>query len=181
VQDKKAGSVTLPFSFPDPLQLPTMRGAIQRGGTMLTGIRSLAACAALIAAAPVGAQQGELPAIQLSAGVHLIRAELANTYGTRMQGLMFRKSLAPNSGMLFDFEQADIHCMWMKNTLIPLSVAFIDDKGEIINIADMKPQTEQTHCARRPARYALEMSKGWFAARGIRAGQKLRGLEKLAR
>ncbi len=148
---------------------------------LLERIRFIAACAALAAVAPAGAQQPELPAVQLSAGVHLIHAELANTYGTRMQGLMYRKSLAPNSGMLFDFEESDVHCMWMKNTLIPLSVAFIDDKGGIINIADMEPQTEQTHCARRPARFALEMSKGWFAERGIRPGQKLRGLEKFAR
>ena len=148
---------------------------------MRTGIPFLAACAALIATAPAGAQQAELPAVEISVGVHLIHAEFADTYATRMQGLMYRKSLAPNSGMLFDFEQADIHCMWMKNTLIPLSVAFIDDHGEIVNIADMKPQTEQAHCARRPVRFALEMSKGWFAERGIRPGQKLRGLEKLAR
>jgi uncharacterized membrane protein (UPF0127 family) len=141
----------------------------------------LAAFAALVVAAPAAAQQPELPAVEISAGVHLIRAEFANTYGTRMQGLMYRKSLARNSGMLFDFEQSDIHCMWMKNTLIPLSVAFIDDKGEIVNIADMKPQTEQAHCATRPVRFALEMSKGWFAERGIRPGQKMRGLEKLAR
>ncbi len=144
-------------------------------------ISLLVACAALAAAGGATAQQAELPKAEISIGVHLIHAELADTYATRMQGLMFRKSLAPNSGMLFDFEQADVQCMWMKNTLIPLSVAFIDDKGEIVNIADMKPQTEDAHCARRPVRFALEMSKGWFAERGIRPGQKLRGLEKLAR
>jgi len=144
-------------------------------------MRLVIVCAALVAAVPASAQQLELPAVDISVGVHLIHAELADTYATRMQGLMFRESLAPNSGMLFDFEQDDLHCMWMKNTLIPLSVAFIDDQGEIVNIADMKPQTEEAHCAKRPVRFALEMSKGWFAERGIRPGRKLRGLEKLAR
>jgi uncharacterized membrane protein (UPF0127 family) len=82
--------------------------------------------------------------------------------------------------MLFDFESTGIHCMWMKNTLLPLSVAFIDEGGAIVNIADMQPLSEDSHCAARPARYALEMKQGWFAERGIRAGTRLRGLEKVA-
>jgi uncharacterized membrane protein (UPF0127 family) len=82
--------------------------------------------------------------------------------------------------MLFVFDEDAIHCMWMKNTLIPLSVAFIDERGAIINIADMQPHSEQSHCAARPARYALEMTQGWFTQRGIRAGARLRGMEKLA-
>jgi uncharacterized membrane protein (UPF0127 family) len=122
----------------------------------------------------------ELPTVQLSTGMHLIRAEVANSMGTRMEGLMYRKSMPQGSGMVFDFEENATHCMWMKNTLIPLSVAFIDEAGEIINIADMKPQTEESHCATRPARYALEMNKGWFAQRGIKPGAKLRGLEKIS-
>ena len=122
----------------------------------------------------------ELPAVQLSTGMHLIRAEVADSMGTRMEGLMHRKSMPQGAGMVFVFDENAAHCMWMKNTLIPLSVAFIDEAGEIINIADMQPQSEQSHCAARPARYALEMNKGWFAQRGIKAGAKLRGLEKLA-
>ena len=129
---------------------------------------------------PAHAQLPLLPAAQLSAGMHLIRAEVADSMEFRMQGLMYRKSMAQNSGMVFVFEENAAHCMWMKNTLIPLSVAFIDQSGEIINIADMQPQSEQSHCAVRPARYALEMNKGWFAQRGIKAGAKLGGLEKLA-
>jgi hypothetical protein len=66
--------------------------------------------------------------------------------------------------------------MWMKNTLVALSVAFLDDGGEIINIADMTPHSEQAHCATRPARYALEMNRGWFAARGIKPGMRLGGI-----
>jgi len=98
---------------------------------------------------------------------------------TRSRGLMFRKSLAPNAGMVFVFDEASQHCMWMKNTYLPLSVAFLDDSGTIINIEDMAPQTEDTHCAQRPARYALEMERGWFASRGIKPGTKLGGIEKL--
>ena len=100
-------------------------------------------------AAPAAAQQ--LPVVELRAGMHLIRAEVAADYSTRGRGLMFRKSLAPNSGMLFIFDAAEIHCMWMKNTYIPLSVAFVDAQGTIINIADMQPHSEQSHCAARPA------------------------------
>jgi hypothetical protein len=126
------------------------------------------------------AQQPQLPAIDLTAGMHRIHAEVANDMGSRMQGLMYRKSMPQNAGMVFVFDENAAHCMWMKNTLIPLSVAFLDQDSAIINIADMQPQTEQSHCAARPARYALEMNKGWFAQRGIKAGAKLGGLEKLA-
>jgi uncharacterized protein len=132
------------------------------------------AIALLLAAAPAAAQQ--LPLVQLKAGMHLIRAEVAADYASRGRGLMHRKSLAPNAGMLFIFDDAALHCMWMKNTYIPLSVAFIDEKGEIVNIADMQPHSEQSHCAARPALYALEMSRGWFAERGIKAGARLGGI-----
>jgi uncharacterized protein len=122
----------------------------------------------------------ELPAVQLSTGMYLIRAEVADSMGTRMEGLMHRKSMPQGAGMVFVFDENATHCMWMKNTLIPLSVAFIDEAGAIINIADMQPHSEQSHCAARPARYALEMNKGWFAQRGIKPGARLRGLDKLA-
>ncbi|TAN48686.1 MAG: DUF192 domain-containing protein [Betaproteobacteria bacterium] len=108
--------------------------------------------------------------------MHRIRAELADTFAARVQGLMHRQSLAPNAGMLFVFDEAAIHCMWMKNTLIPLSVAFIDEAGAIVNIADMQPHDERSHCAAQPVRYALEMERGWFARRGIKPGAKLRGI-----
>ena len=114
--------------------------------------------------------------VQLNAGMHLIRAEVAADFGTRMRGLMHRASMPQNAGMLFIFDEAGAQCMWMKNTLIPLSVAFIDDAGAIINIADMQPQTEDSHCASRPARYALEMNRGWFAARGIKPGIRIGGI-----
>jgi hypothetical protein len=133
----------------------------------------------LLAAGAAAAQQPPLPMVQLGAGMHLIRAEVADRDASRAMGLMHRTTLAPNSGMLFVFEQTVVHCMWMKNTPLPLSVAFIDERGAIVNIADMQPHTEVSHCAARPARFALEMAQGWFAERGIRAGTRLRGLEKL--
>jgi hypothetical protein len=118
----------------------------------------------------------DMPVVQLNAGMHLIRAEVAAEFGTRMRGLMYRASMPQNAGMLFIFDETTQHCMWMKNTLIPLSVAFIDEKGAITNVEDMKPQTEDSHCASRPARYALEMNRGWFAAHGIKPGSRIGGI-----
>lgn len=134
---------------------------------------------ALAAVGAAAAQQPPLPTLELGAGMHRIRAEVADRDATRMLGLMHRTSLPPNGGMLFVFDENDRHCMWMKNTPLPLSVAFVDERGAIVNIADMQPHTEDAHCAARPARYALEMAQGWFAARGIRAGSRLRGLDPL--
>ena len=118
----------------------------------------------------------QLPSVELKAGMYLIRAEVAADFASRSRGLMHREALAPNAGMLFIFDTPGAQCMWMKNTLIPLSVAFLNDGGEIINIADMAPHSEQAHCAARPARYALEMNRGWFAARGIKPGTRLGGI-----
>lgn len=120
----------------------------------------------------------QLPQLTLRAGMHLIHAELAHTFDTRSRGLMFRESLGPNQGMLFVFEGMGRQCMWMRNTLIPLSVAFLDADGTIANIANMQPRSEQTHCAVREVQYALEMEKGWFAARGIKPGAKIVGIDK---
>ena len=127
------------------------------------------------------ATAADLPLMEVSIGVHRIAAELANRPDTRARGLMFRQSLPPNQGMLFVFPDNAIHCMWMRNTLVPLSVAFLDDTGSILNIEDMRPQTEDSHCARSPARYALETNVGWFASRGIKPGSRVLGLEKLPR
>jgi len=121
--------------------------------------------------------RGELPVIRLNAGIHVIQAEVARSFETRARGLMYRESLGPNQGMLFVFTRSERHCMWMKNTPLPLSVAFIDEGGEVVNISEMAPHTENSHCAARPARFALEMSKGWFAGKGIGPGAKLRGLD----
>ena len=136
----------------------------------------------LVLALPaVAALAQPLPVTELRAGMHLIHAEVASDFSTRARGLMHRKGLAPNAGMLFVFDAPSEHCMWMKNTYIPLSVAFIDADGTIINIADMQPHSEQTHCSARPALYALEMTRGWFAERGIKPGVKLGGLQPARR
>lgn len=122
--------------------------------------------------------QAAMPRIELMAGFHRIEAEVAASDQNRQTGLMQRRSMAPQQGMLFVFPQPNTYCMWMRNTLIPLSVAFLDDEGRIINIEDMQPQTEHNHCARRPARYALEMNIGWFSQRGLKAGTLLKGIDK---
>ncbi|MBT9520192.1 MAG: DUF192 domain-containing protein [Dechloromonas sp.] len=125
--------------------------------------------------------QNAMPIMELSAGFHRIEAEVAANDQNRQVGLMNRKAMPTQRGMLFVFTQENTHCMWMRNTLLPLSVAFMDAEGKIINIEDMQPQTEDNHCARRPARYALEMNLGWFTQRGIKPGVKLGGLDKAPR
>ena len=136
--------------------------------------------AGLLLSGLAGAQSA-MPVMELTAGFHRIEAEVAANDQNRQVGLMNRKSMAQQRGMLFVFPQANTHCMWMRNTLVPLSVAFLDEDGAIINIEDMQPQTENNHCARRPARYALEMNLGWFAQRGLKPGTRLGGIEKAPR
>lgn len=116
--------------------------------------------------------------LELSAGVHRIEAEVAADFATRAEGLMHRRSMAPNRGMLFVFPRDAQHCMWMRNTYIPLSVAFLDERGAVINIAEMEPRSESNHCAARPARFALEMNRGWFEQRGIKPGAKIGGIDR---
>jgi uncharacterized membrane protein (UPF0127 family) len=127
--------------------------------------------------AVASAQDGpqKLPAIKLSVGIYSISAELAKTPEQRSTGLMFRKSMAANEGMLFAFEDAGQQCFWMKNTLIPLDVAFVADDGSIVNTDRMLPQTLDSHCSEKPVRFVLEMSDGWFAKRGIKPGARLHG------
>jgi uncharacterized membrane protein (UPF0127 family) len=124
------------------------------------------------------AQQASLPMMELTAGFHRIEAEVAATNPARMQGLMHRRAMPVQRGMLFVFAENAQHCMWMRNTFLPLSVAFIDEGGRILNIEDMQPRTETNHCAARPARYALEMNLGWFAQRGLKAGDAIGGIER---
>lgn len=123
--------------------------------------------------------QAEMPRMDFTLGFYRIEAEVAADLKNRMQGLMGRRAMAPQQGMLFVFPEAARHCMWMKNTLLPLSVAFLDEEGRIINIEDMQPETLESHCAAKPARFALEMNKGWFAGKGIKPGARLAGLEKV--
>ena len=117
----------------------------------------------------------KLPSIRLNAGIHNIQAEVAQTPDERSTGLMFREAMGANEGMLFAFEQPAKQCFWMRNTLLPLSIAFIADDGSIVNIDRMKPQTLESHCSAKPVRFVLEMNDGWFDKRGIKPGAKLRG------
>ena len=119
--------------------------------------------------------QMNLQRITLSAGMHRIDSQVAATPQERQTGLMWRKSMPAHEGMLFIFDQPSQQCFWMKNTLLPLSAAFIADDGSIVNIVDMKPQTTDAHCSTRPVRFVLEMNRGWFAKKGLHAGSRLTG------
>jgi len=130
--------------------------------------------AAMLAGAAVA--EDSLPTVALTTGLYVIQAEVADTPATRTRGLMYRKSMPANRGMLFMFPYSERQCFWMKNTLIPLSIAFLDERGAIVNIVDMAPQTEDQHCSARPVRYALEMNQGWFAAKRIGPGAVVTGL-----
>ena len=140
-------------------------------------IKTILALALAATAASASAQDGpqSLPAVTLNAGMFNIHAELAKTPQQREIGRMFRPTMAQQEGMLFVFEEPATQCFWMKNTLLPLSAAFIADDGSIVNIADMKPQTEDSHCSSKPVRFVLEMNQGWFAKRGLKPGSKLQG------
>jgi hypothetical protein len=140
-------------------------------------MKRLILAAAALAAAFAFAQEPQttLPRVKLGAGMHQIDAQVARAPDERATGLMWRKEMPQHEGMLFIFEAPAQQCFWMKNTLLPLSTAFLDDDGTVVNIADMKPQTLDSHCSAKPVRYVLEMNQGWFARRGIRPGSKLTG------
>ncbi len=122
------------------------------------------------------AQQAQFPVMKLSAGMHMIKAEVAANDATRQQGLMFREKMEDNTGMVFVFDQSNTQCMWMKNTPLPLSVAFIDEQGKIVNIEDMQPHKLDSHCSTKPVKYALEMNQGWFKKKNIKPGTTIGGL-----
>ena len=149
-------------------------GAVSRPGNAAPALLWLA-LAGSAAAQPTEAVPQRLQAITLQAGMHNIRAELAATPEHRQIGLMFRKDLATHEGMLFIFDEPTPQCFWMRNTPTPLTIAFLLDDGSIVNLADMKPLSDASHCATQPVRYVLEMNQGWFAKRGIKAGFKLVG------
>jgi len=145
-----------------PLSLPMWRRVISAVATLLVS-------AAAMAQQPMPT----LTQVHLIAGIYVITAEVASTSSEHEMGLMFRPQLGTNDGMLFTFGAPSQQCMWMRNTLIPLSVAFMDEHGTIVNIEDMQPQTETSHCSAKPVAYALEMNLGWFAKRGIKPGSKI--------
>jgi uncharacterized protein len=136
---------------------------------------SLAVAGSALVPAAAQEPQTDLPRVRLSAGMYQIDAQVAYTPDQRMIGLMFRKEMPQHEGMLFVFDQPSEQCFWMKNTLLPLSAAFIDDNGTVVNVEEMKPQTLDSHCSARPVRYVLEMNQGWFSKKGIKPGAKLNG------
>jgi len=137
----------------------------------------IVALAVAAATLPARAQEPQtmLPRVKLGAGMYRIDAQVAQTPDQRMTGLMYRRQMPQYEGMLFVFERPSQQCFWMKNTLLPLTAAFIADDGTIVNLADMKPQTQDAHCSAKPVRYVLEMNQGWFARRAIKPGAKLTG------
>jgi uncharacterized membrane protein (UPF0127 family) len=147
-----------------PIQLPGSRW------------RFLAMFFAFFLSAPVNA---EMPVRELGISGHTLRVEVAYTETTRSQGLMSRQSMNDNDGMLFVFPTAGHHSMWMMNTDIPLSVAFLDAKGVILNIEDMTPRTATAHSSAGAAKYAVEANLGWFSTRNIKAGERVKGLDKM--
>ena len=144
---------------------------------MKTALSTLAALVLAAAALPACAQepQTNLPRVTLSAGMHQIDAQIAQTPDQRATGLMHRKEMPQHEGMLFAFERPSIQCFWMKDTLLPLSAAFVADDGTVVNIADMKPLALDSHCSDKPVRYVLEMNQGWFARKGVKPGSRLNG------
>jgi uncharacterized protein len=148
-----------------------LHGALRRAALLL-------ALPLALLPVPGAAQDGPQPRLRtvpLTAGMYVIQAELAITPLQQQAGMMFRRSMGANEGMLFVNEDHGVRCFWMRNTLIPLAIAFIADDGTIVNIAEMKPQSDDSHCSAGPVRFALEMNAGWFAKRGFKAGSKLRG------
>jgi uncharacterized protein len=141
-------------------------------------VQRFLAAAALAFAALAASADTPFRTAQLRIGNHPLKVEVAANEPERMQGLMYREALGKDDGMLFIFDELGYHSMWMKNTPLPLSVAFVDDDGKILNILDMKPHTLDSHIAAGPARYAIETHKGWFAAKRIKAGDKVTGLPK---
>jgi uncharacterized membrane protein (UPF0127 family) len=148
--------------------------------TLLVKLITSALLGAAVSSAAI-AQNQRFDTTQLSAGMHLIQAEIAATDPQRQQGLMFREKMASNTGMVFVFDAPATQCMWMKNTLLPLSVAFIDAEGKIVNIEDMQARTLESHCSTKavPVRYALEMNLGWFKQKNIKPGSMIGNLPPL--
>ena len=148
---------------------------------MLQRFAALLACSVAISAAllaPAHAQQEpqtNLPRTKLSIGLYTIDAQIAQAPVERQVGLMFRKEMPQAEGMIFVFEQPATQCFWMRNTLLPLTAAFVAEDGRIVNLADMKPQTDDSHCSEEPVKYVLEMNQGWFKKKNIKKGAKITG------
>nr|WP_229722676.1 DUF192 domain-containing protein [Xylophilus rhododendri] len=145
---------------------------------MPSSFRRLIAATALLCCAAAQAQESpqmDLPRVPLTLGMYRIDTQVAATPASRETGLMYRREMPQAEGMLFAFSVPAVQCFWMKNTILPLTAAFIADDGTIVNLADMQPQTTDSHCSTRPVRFVLEMNQGWFAHKGFKAGARLAG------
>ena len=150
--------------------------SLMRPPTLLRMLGALALGLAFVQTAPAQeSPQLNLPRLKLSAGMHQIDAQVAQTPAQRQIGLMHRREMPQHEGMLFVFEQPSVQCFWMKNTLLPLSIAFLADDGTVVNVADMKPQSLDSHCSAKPVRFVLEMNQGWFGKKNLKAGSRLAG------
>ena len=165
--------ITLFFAPPCPSHRPAR--LLGKRITALWMSFGLLMTGSLASAQSTPAPQLDLARTQLTAGMHRLDVQLAQTPDQRQIGLMWRKEMPQHEGMLFVFEQATVQCFWMRNTLIPLTAAFVEDDGTIVNLADMQPQKDDSHCSSKPVRFVLEMNQGWFAKRNIQAGFKLSG------
>jgi hypothetical protein len=126
----------------------------------------------------IASAAGTAPLLPLRIGPHAFEVELAATPEQHQRGLMGRTHLAADGGMLFVFDQSDRHCFWMKDTPLPLSIAFIDSAGRIVSLADMQPRSETLHCPPTDIRYTLEVKQGTFRQRGIAPGARVDGLPR---
>ncbi|ART48320.1 DUF192 domain-containing protein [Acidovorax carolinensis] len=156
----------------------SLRSSRRISGPIVTAATAFIAATLALWTTAAPAQDGPqlaLQRVELTAGMHRIDAQVAQTPQERQTGLMFRREMPAQEGMLFIFDQPGVQCFWMKNTLLPLTAAFVADDGTIVNLADMKPQTTDSHCSTRPVRYVLEMNQGWFGKKGIKAGFRLGG------
>ena len=163
----------MPYRAMDPIDLRMFLGRLVTSAFSSVAATGFATALFGMTLSQAQAQERGLPRTTLQAGMHLIRAEVAGDVDSRARGLMFRERLGPNEGMLFVFEQPSTQCFWMRNTLVPLTIAFLADDGRIVNTADMEPKSEASHCSTEGVRFALEMERGWFAKRGLNRGDRI--------
>jgi len=163
----------MPYRAMNPIERRVFLGRLVTSAFSSVAVTGFATALFGMTLSQVQAQERGLPRTTLQAGMYLIRAEVAGDVDSRARGLMFRDRLGPNEGMLFVFEQPSTQCFWMRNTLIPLTIAFLADDGRIVNTADMEPKSEASHCSTEGVRFALEMERGWFAKRGLSRGDRI--------
>jgi uncharacterized membrane protein (UPF0127 family) len=165
---------TKPLVNPLSVNLPSVSSSKAIMTSTRLAALLLVACASMASSFAQEAQT-RLPRTTLTAGMYRIDAQVALTPPQREIGLMNRKEMPQGEGMLFVFDRPATQCFWMKNTLIPLTAAFVADDGRIVNLVDMQPQTLDSHCSKEPVRFVLEMNQGWFTKKNLASGTRLSG------